>query len=98
MMKKRTNFIEVKFEAKGRPVIPDFTEAKGLHNGTHYELALPDADSIESITLKKDADPSITISNRDDIEKILDALANTRPTTISGEIGTPVCVVQKLSM
>lgn len=42
--------------------------------------------------LKKDSDPAITISSRDDVETILSALKNTKPTTVSGETGTPVRV------
>ena len=47
---------------------------------------------VENILLKKDSDPAITISSRDDVENILSVLKNTKPTTVSGEIGTPVRV------
>ena len=95
---KTDQFYSVRFEAKGQPVIPEFMEATELHGGTHYELELPDTDSIESITLKKDADPPIVINNRDDIEKILDALGDTAPATMSGEIGTPVRVEEIINV
>ena len=88
---KEDRFYSVKFEAAGRPVIPDFTEAKEL-SGTVYELKLPCLDSIDSISLKKNADPLITISARNDMETILNILENTMSTTMSGEIGTPVRV------
>ncbi len=74
-----------------KEVIPDFTEAKEL-SGAAYELELPCLDSIDSISLKKNADPLITISARNDMETILNILENTMPTTMSGEIGTPVRV------
>lgn len=88
---KEDRFYSVKFEAEGRPVIPDFTEAKEL-SGAAYELELPCLDSIDSISLKKNADPLITISARNDMETILNILENTMSTTMSGEIGTPVRV------
>ena len=95
---KAKQFYSVRFEAKGRPVIPEFMEATELYDGTYYELALPDTDSVESITLKKDADPPIIISNRNDIERILDALGDTAPTTVSGETGTPVRVEEIINV
>lgn len=88
---KEDRFYSVKFEAAGRPVIPDFTEAKEL-SGTVYELKLPNMDSIDSISLKKNADTLITISARNDMESIVNTLEHTAPTSMSGEIGTPVRV------
>lgn len=85
---KTDKFYNVNFEAKGQPVIPHFTEAKELA----YELELPNVETVENISLKKNADPPVTISSRDDIESMLDTLENTKPTTMSGEIGTPVRV------
>lgn len=49
---KEDRFYSVKFEAEGRPVIPDFTEAKEL-SGAAYELELPCLDSIDSISQKE---------------------------------------------
>ena len=81
-------FYNVKFEEKGKPVIPDFTEAKELA----YELELPDAGAVEQISLKKNSDSPIVISSKEDVEAILDNLEETEPTTENGEIGTPVRV------
>lgn len=86
---KVDKFYSVKFEAEGRPVIPDFTEAKEI---SAYELALPNTDAIESISLKKNSDPLITIRTWEDIETILHTLEQTAPTTVNGDIGTPVRV------
>ena len=49
-------------------------------------------DSIDSISLKKNADTLITISARNDMESIVNTLEHTAPTSMSGEIGTPVRV------
>ena len=88
---KTDKFYCVRFEAKDRPVIPDFIEAREL-SGAVYQLELPIVEEVENILLKKDSDPAITISNRDDVENILNALKNTKPTTVSEELGTPVRV------
>jgi len=88
---KTDKFYCVRFEAKDRPVIPDFIEAREL-SGAVYQLELPIVEEVENILLKKDSDPAITISSRDDVENILSALKNTKPTTVSGETGTPVRV------
>ena len=45
---KTDKFYNVKFEGKGKPVIPDFIEAKELNT---YELELPDAGAVDSLTL-----------------------------------------------
>lgn len=47
---KTDKFYNVKFEGKGKPVIPDFIEAKELNT---YELELPDAGAVDSLILKK---------------------------------------------
>ena len=88
---KTDKFYCVRFEAKGRPVIPNFVEARELSRVV-YQLELPIVGEVENILLKKDSDPAITISSRDDVENILSVLKNTKPTTVSGEIGTPVRV------
>lgn len=85
---KADRFYNVKFEEKGSPVIPNFTEAKELA----YELELPDIDAVEEISLKKNSDSPIVINSKDDVEKILDILEGKKPTTKSSEIGTPVRV------
>lgn len=87
---KTDKFYCVRFEANGGPVIPDFIEAREL-SGV-YQLELPIVGKVENILLKKNSDPAITIRSRDDVENILSALKNTKPTTVSGEIGTPVRV------
>ena len=86
---KTDKFYNVKFEGKGKPVIPDFIEAKELNT---YELELPDAGVVESVSLKRNSDSPIVISNKDDAENILSILEETEPTAESGEIGTPVRV------
>ena len=88
---KTDKFYCVRFEANDGPVIPDFIEAREL-SGAVYQLELPIVDEVENILLKKDSDPAITISSRDDVENILSALKNTKPTTVSEELGTPVRV------
>ncbi|MDE6760942.1 MAG: DUF5301 domain-containing protein [Lachnospiraceae bacterium] len=88
---KSDKFYNVKFKEKGKPVIPNFTEAKEL-NRTIFELELPNASLVESISLKKNSDSPIVISNKDDVGDILDILEGTKPTTKSGEIGTPIRV------
>ena len=86
---KTDKFYNVKFEGKGKPVIPDFIEAKELNT---YELELPDAGAVDSLTLKKNSDMPIVINGKDDMAGILGILEDTKPTTKSGEIGTPVHV------
>lgn len=86
---KTDKFYNVKFEGKGKPVIPDFIEAKELNT---YELELPDAGAVDSLTLKKNSDMPIVINGKDDMAGILGILEDTKPTTKSGEIGTPVRV------
>ena len=86
---KTDKFYNVKFEGKGKPVIPDFIEAKELNT---YELELPDAGAVDSLTLKKNSDMPIVINGKDDMSEILGILEDTKPTTKSGEIGTPVRV------
>ena len=76
------------YEGKGKPVIPKFTDAKELA----YELELPNVEEVENISLKKNSDSPILISSKDDMEDILGILEGTKPTTKSGEIGTPVRV------
>lgn len=85
---KTDKFYNVKFEGKGKPVIPKFTDAKELA----YELELPNVGTVENISLKKNSDNPIVISSKDDVEDILGILEGTKPTTKSGEIGTPVRV------
>ena len=85
---KTDKFYNVKFEGKGKPVIPKFTEAKEMA----YELELPNVEEVENISLKKNSDSPILISSKDDVEDILGILEGTKPTTKSGEIGTPVRV------
>lgn len=85
---KTDKFYNVKFEGKGKPVIPKFTEAKEIA----YELELPNVEEVENISLKKNSDSPILISSKDDVEDILGILEGTKPTTESGEIGTPVRV------
>ena len=86
---KTDKFYNVKFEGKGKPVIPDFIEAKELNT---YELELPDAGAVDSLILKKNSDMPIVINGKDDMAGILGILEDTKPTTKSGEIGTPVRV------
>ncbi len=90
---KADRFYNVKFKEKGSPVIPDFTEAKELA----YELELPDIDAVEQISLKKNSDSPIVINGKDDVEKIMGILKGIKPTTKSGEIGTPVRVENIIS-
>jgi len=90
---KADRFYNVKFEEKGSPAIPNFTEAKELA----YELELPDTDAVEEISLKKNSDSPIVISSKDDVEKIMGILKGIKPTTKSGEIGTPVRVENIIS-
>ena len=85
---KTDKFYNVKFEGKGKPVIPKFTDAKELA----YKLELPNVEEVENISLKKNSDSPILISSKDDVEDILGILKGTKPTTESGEIGTPVRV------
>ena len=85
---KTDKFYNVKFEGKGKPVIPKFTDAKELA----YELELPNVEEVENISLKKNSDSPILISSKDDVEDILGILKGTKPTAESGEIGTPVRV------
>ena len=85
---KTDKFYNVKFEGKGKPVIPKFTEAKEMA----YELELPNVEEVENISLKKNSDSPILISSKDDVEDILGILKGTKPTAESGEIGTPVRV------
>lgn len=85
---KTDKFYNVKFEGKGKPVIPKFTEAKEMA----YELELPNVEEVENISLKKNSDNPILISSKDDVEDILGILEGTKPTAESGEIGTPVRV------
>ena len=79
----------MKFEGKGKPVIPDFIEAKELNT---YELELPDAGAVDSLSLKRNSDIPIVINSIDDVVEIQDILEDTQPTTKSGQIGTPVRV------
>jgi len=72
---KADRFYNVKFEEKGSPVIPNFTEAKELA----YELELPGIDAVEEISLKKNSDSPIVINSKDDVEKILDILEGKKP-------------------
>ena len=81
-------FYNVKFQGKGKPVIPKFTDAKELA----YELELPNVGTVENLSLKKNSDNPIVISSKEDVEDILGILQGTKPTTKSGEIGTPVRV------
>ena len=81
-------FYNVKFQGKGKPVIPKFTDAKELA----YELELPNLGTVENLSLKKNSDNPIVISSKEDLEDILGILQGTKPTTKSGEIGTPVRV------
>ena len=81
-------FYNVKFQGKGKPVIPKFTDAKELA----YELELPNVGTVENLSLKKNSDNPIVISSKEDVEDILGILEGTKPTTKSGEIGTPVRV------
>ena len=85
---KADKFYNIKFEEKGKPVIPKFTDAKELA----YELELPNVEEVENISLKKNFDSPIVISSKEDVEDILGILQGTKPTTKSGEIGTPVRV------
>ena len=85
---KTDKFYNVKFQGKGKPVIPKFTDAKELA----YELELPNVEEVENISLKKNFDSPILISSKDDMEDILGILEGTKPTAKSGEIGTPVRV------
>ena len=85
---KTDKFYNVKFQGKGKPVIPKVTDAKELA----YELELPNVEEVENISLKKNSDSPILISSKDDMEDILGILEGTKPTTKSGEIGTPVRV------
>ncbi len=91
---KTDKFYNVKFEEKGNPVIPNFTEVKELA----YELELPDTDVVEEISLKKNSDSPIVINSKDDVEKIMGILKGIKPTTKSGEIGTPVRVENIISV
>ena len=86
---KTDKFYNVKFEGKGKPVIPDFIEAKELNT---YELELPDAGAVDSLSLKRNSDIPIVINSIDDVVEIQDILEDTQPTTKSGQIGTPVRV------
>ena len=86
---KTDKFYNVKFEGKGKPVIPDFIEAKELIT---YELELPDAGAVDSLSLKRNSDIPIVINSIDDVVEIQDILEDTQPTTKSGQIGTPVRV------
>ena len=90
---KADKFYNVKFDEKGSPVIPNFTEAKELA----YELELPDTDAVEEISLKKNSDSPIVINSKDDVEKIMGVLKGIKPTTKSGAIGTPVRVENIIS-
>ena len=85
---KADKFYNIKFEEKGKPVIPKFTDAKELA----YELELPNVGTVENLSLKKNSDNPIVISSKEDVEDILGILQGTKPTTKSGEIGTPVRV------
>lgn len=85
---KEDKFYNIKFEEKGKPVIPKFTDAKELA----YELELPNLGTVENLSLKKNSDNPIVISSKEDLEDILGILQGTKPTTKSGEIGTPVRV------
>ena len=85
---KTDKFYNVKFQGKGKPVIPKFTDAKELA----YELESPNVEEVENISLKKNSDSPILISSKDDMEDILGILEGTKPTAKSGEIGTPVRV------
>lgn len=85
---KTDKFYNVKFQGKGKTVIPKFTDAKELA----YELELPNVEEVENISLKKNSDSPILISSKDDMEDILGILEGTKPTAKSGEIGTPVRV------
>ena len=85
---KTDKFYNVKFQGKGKPVIPKFTDAKELA----YELELPNVEEVENISLKKNSDSPILISSKDDMEDILGILEGTKPTAKSGERGTPVRV------
>jgi len=60
---KTDKFYNVKFEGKGKPVIPDFIEAKELNT---YELELPDAGAVDSLSLKRNSDIPIVINSIDD--------------------------------
>ena len=86
---KTDKFYNVKFEGKGKPVIPDFKEAKECNT---YELEVPDAAAVDSLSLKRNSDMPIAINSKDDVAEILGILEDTKPTTKSGEIGTPVRV------
>lgn len=86
---KTDKFYNVKFKEIGRPVIPNFTEAKELNI---YELELLDAGAVENVFLKRNSDSPIVISSKDDVENILSILEKTEPTTESGGIGIPVRV------
>lgn len=86
---KTDKFYNVKFVEKGKPVIPDFIEAKELNT---YELELPDAGAVESLSLKRNSDTPIVINSKDDVAEILGILEDTKPTAKRGEIGTPVRV------
>ena len=86
---KTDKFYNVKFEEIGRPTIPAFIKANELDT---YKLELPDAGAVENISLKRNSDSPIVISSKDDVEDILGILEGTKPTTKSGEIGTPVRV------
>lgn len=88
---KTDKFYNVKFEEKGKPVIPKFTKAKELYK-TIYELDLPNKEIVESITLKENSDSQIVLSNKDDVETILNILQDTKSTTKRSQIGTPIRV------
>lgn len=63
---KTDKFYNMKFEEKGRPVIPNFLEAIKLNT---YELQLPDVGEVENPSLKKNSDSPIVISSKGDVEK-----------------------------
>ena len=50
---KTNKFYNVKFKEKGRPAIPNFTEAKELNV---YELELPYVGEVEKRSLKRNSD------------------------------------------
>lgn len=67
---KTDKFYNVKFKEIGRPVIPNFTEAKELNI---YELELPEAGAVENLSLKRNSDSPVVISSKDDVENIINA-------------------------